>query len=399
MNILVANLTKMVADSGGLAKVTCTFSNEMYRRGHKVSMAYSDVTTGKFYYHMDENIPCYDIRHFEGKSIPYPWYLKIERELLRPFNKRKARTVNTRFAEKYLLKNLARVLEITKPDVIVAFQSAASKMLLCDLKTDIPVVTMSHGDPEDYFHTYPKEEIPALEKSAVCQVLLPSYEEHLKKHLPKAKTVVIGNAIPQYDVQADLSVQKTKYKIISVGRLSKGHKRPHLLIEAFAEIAKDFPNWQVELWGAEDGKTYYKELQLMIHKNHLDERVFLKGTTDRVPDVLQFADIFAFPSAYEGFSLALGEAMSMGLPCVAFRSCESVRGMIKDEETGILCDDGVTGLKNGLIDLMKSRDKRVKLGAQARQSMKAFAPEVIWNTWENLLHQVIKENSTKKALE
>lgn len=396
MNILVANLTKMVADSGGLAKVTCIFSNEMYRRGHKVSMVYSDVTTGKFYYHMDENIPCYDIRHFEGKSIPYPWYLKIERELLRPFNKRKARTVNTRFAEKYLLKNLAKVLEITKPDIIVAFQSAASKMLLCDLKTDIPVVTMSHGDPEDYFHTYPKEEIPALEKSAVCQVLLSSYEEHLKKHLPKAKTVVIGNAIPQYEAQANLSSTKPKYKIVFVGRLSKGHKRPHLLIEAFAEIAKDFPDWQVELWGAEDGKAYYKELQLMIHKNHLDERVFLKGTTNKVPDVLEGADIFAFPSAYEGFSLALGEAMSMGLPCVAFRSCESMRGMIEDGETGILCNDGVEGLKSSLVDLMGNRDKRVKLGEQARQAMKAFSPEVIWDTWEKLLRQVIKESSIKK---
>ena len=38
MRILVANLTKMVNDSGGLAKVTCAFSNEMKRRGHFVSM-------------------------------------------------------------------------------------------------------------------------------------------------------------------------------------------------------------------------------------------------------------------------------------------------------------------------------------------------------------------------
>lgn len=156
------------------------------------------------------------------------------------------------------------VLQTVQPDVIVSFQPAASKMLLCDLQTKIPVITMSHGDPEDYFHTYPKEEIPALEKSAVCQVLLPSFEKHLKDHLPNVKTVVIGNAIPQYDVQADLSAQKDTYKILFVGRLSKNHKRPHLLIEAFAGLADEFPNWNVELWGAEDGKAYYKELQLLI---------------------------------------------------------------------------------------------------------------------------------------
>nr|WP_297934991.1 glycosyltransferase [uncultured Lachnoclostridium sp.] len=385
MKILVANLTKMVDDSGGLAKVTCTFSNEMKRRGHDVSLVYSDVQIGDFYYFLDKSIPCYDLRHFEGEKISYPWYLKVKRELLRPFNTRKARTVNTDFAQKYLLKNLQKVLEMTTPDIIITFQSAASKMLLCDLKTTIPVITMSHGDPEDYFHTYPREEIPALEKSAVCQVLLPSFEQHLKNHLPNVKTVVIGNAIPQYDVQADLATAKETYKIIFVGRLAKNHKRPHLLIEAFAGLADAYPNWNVELWGAEDGKAYYKELQLLIRKNHLENRIFLKGTTGDVPSVLQQGDIFAFPSAYEGFSLALGEAMSMGLPSVAYHSCESVLGMIENNKTGILCDDGVESFQKALKSLMSDQKLRINVGNNARESMKNFSPQIIWNTWENLL--------------
>lgn len=392
MNILVANLTKMVDDSGGLAKVTCDFSNEMKRRGHSVSMVYSDEKEGDFYYPIDADIPCYDIRHFEGKAIRYPWYLKIKRELLRPINKRKARTVNTDFAQKYLLRNLNRVLETTKPDVIVAFQSAASKMLICDLHTDIPVITMSHGDPEDYFHTYPEAEIPALEKSTICQVLLPSFEEHLKYHLPNVKTVVIGNAIPKYDVSANLSTEKDVYRIVFVGRLSKGHKRPHILIEAFSGIAAHFHDWQLELWGAEDGKAYYKELQLLIRQKKMENRIFLKGTTNHVEEVLQKADIFAFPSAYEGFSLALGEAMSMGLPSVAFKSCESVCGMIEDGKTGILCSDGVKPFQDALQSLMRDRELRVEMGKNARVAMQSFAPDVIWDKWENLLMGIVKEH-------
>lgn len=389
MKILVANLTKMVNDTGGLAKVTCAFSNEMYRRGHEINLVYSDVQTGDFYYSLQKEIPCYDIRHFQGKKISYPWYLKVKRELLRPFNKRKARTVNTDFAQKYLLENLQKVLEITTPDIIVAFQSAASKMLLCDLKTTIPVITMSHGDPEDYFHFYPKAEIPALEKSAVCQVLLPSFAQHLKNHLPNVKTVVIGNAIPQYDVKADLTAKKDTYKIIFVGRLSKNHKRPHLVIEAFAGLADAFPNWNVELWGAEDGKAYYKELQLLIKAKHLEHRVFLKGTTNNVAEVLQQGDIFAFPSAYEGFSLALGEAMSMGLPSIAYNSCESVLGMIENGKTGILCNDGVLPFQDALKNLISKQDLRVYIGNNARESMKNFSPDVIWNTWEALLKEYV----------
>ena len=387
MNILLANLTKMVGDSGGMAKVTCAFAHEMKVRGHRVSLVYSDVQTGDFYYPLDKDIPAYDIRHYKGKSISYPWYLKVKREFYRTFDKQKARTVNDEFAASFLLDHLKDVLQTVQPDVIVSFQPAASKMLLCDLQTKIPVITMSHGNPEDYFHTYPKEEIPALEKSAVCQVLLPSFEQHLKSHLPNVKTVVIGNAIPQYDVQADLSAKKDTYKILFVGRLSKNHKRPHSLIEAFAGLADEFPDWNVELWGAEDGKAYYKELQLLIKKHHLENRVFLKGPTNNVPSVLQQGDIFAFPSAYEGFGLALGEAMSMGLPAVGYKSCSAVNELIKDGENGYLCDDGIEPLRIALQKIMKNQQVRMQMGKFAKVSMEKYSSRAIWNEWSRLLEQ------------
>lgn len=387
MNILLANLSKMVGHSGGAAKVTCNFANEMKCRGHQVSLVYSDIQTGKFFYPIDEEIPVYDIRHYKGQSIAYPWYLKLKRELYRTFDKQKARSVNDQFESSFLLDNLEDVLNTVKPDVIVFFQSAASKLLLCDLKTEIPVITMSHGDTSDYFQTCPKEELPALEKSAVVQVLVPSFERPIKEHLPKVKTVVIGNAIPQYEEQADLSVEKDTYRIVFTGRLAKGHKRPHLLIEAFAGLAKDFPNWTVELWGAVDGKAYYKELQMMISKNKLENQVFLKGTTDDVKAVLQGGDVFAFPSAYEGFGMSLAEGMSMGLPAIGYKNCSGVNELITDGVDGYLCEDGVDDFRDKLRKLMADRALRVAMGEQARIAMKAYAPEKIWDTWENLLER------------
>lgn len=387
MNILLANLSKMVGHSGGAAKVTCNFANEMKCRGHQVSLVYSDIQTGKFFYPIDEGIPVYDIRHYKGQSINYPWHLKLKRELYRLFDKQKARSVNDQFESSFLLDNLEDVLNTVKPDVIVSFQSAASKLLLCDLKTEIPVITMSHGDTSDYFQTCPKEELPALEKSAVVQVLVPSFERPIKEHLPKVKTVVIGNAIPQYEEQADLSVEKDTYRIVFTGRLAKGHKRPHLLIEAFAGLAKDFPNWTVELWGAVDGKAYYKELQMMISKNKLENQVFLKGTTDDVKSVLKEGDIFAFPSAYEGFGMSLAEGMSMGLPVIGYKSCSAVNELITDGVDGYLCEDGVDDFRDKLRKLMSDRDLRVAMGKQACIAMKAYAPEKIWDTWENLLER------------
>ena len=388
MRILLANMAKMVEDTGGLAKVTSAFANEMQRRGHTVSLVYSDVRKGDFYYPLNPGIPAYDVCHFKGQSIRFPWYLKVKRELLRTFSKQKARTVNNDFAERFLLQNLKQTVEETGPDVIVASQPAASKMLLCDLELNVPVITMSHGDPEDYFHIYPEKEIPSLEKSAVCQVLLPSFAQHIHDHLPRAKTVVIGNAIPQYEEQADLAGPKDRYTIVSVGRLTKNHKRPHLLIEAFAGLADKYPDWQVELWGDVDQRAFYEELKFMIKSKNLQDRVFLKGTSNEIPKILQRSDIFAFPSAYEGFGLALGEAMSMGLPAVGYKSCSAVNELIQDGVNGFLCDEGPEDLAAKLDRLMGDRALRVRMGQAARESMKQYAPEAIWDAWEKLLEDI-----------
>lgn len=392
MHILLANFTKMVNDSGGLAKVTCAFANEMVKRGHKVSLLYSDEQVGEFFYPIDDAVKCYNLKvNPDGSTIKFPLYLKAAREGLRAVGKRPARTVNSWFEEHFLLDNVKYSLKEIAPDIIISYQPAASKLILCDAKSTVPVITMSHGDPEDYFHIYPVKEIPSLLKSAVCQVLMPSFEQHIKNHLPQAKTITIGNAIPQFDFVADLAADKKQYKIIFVGRLTKNHKRPHLLLEAFAKLADKHPEWIVELWGMKDRAVYFKELEHIISSNNLQDRAFIMGATNEVPAKLRDADVFAFPSAFEGFGMALAEGMSVGLPAVGYASCPAVNELIKDGETGFLVDDGVEPFAEALDKLMSNKELRVKMGKAAKKDMAQYAPEKIWDAWEELMEKVVKK--------
>lgn len=54
-------------------------------------------------------------------------------------------------------------------------------------------------------------------------------------------------------------------------------------------------------------------------------------------------------------------------------------------KNGYLCEDGVDDLANKMALLMKRRDMRVQFGIAARESMKKYATETVWNQWEDIL--------------
>lgn len=178
-----------------------------------------------------------------------------------------------------------------------------------------------------------QEQKQAIGKSALIQALTPNFEKELQNVYPQTQTICIPNEVPQFTEQAALAQKKKCFHIITVGRLNKGTKRQHILIEAFSRIEKEFPEWNMEIWGKGDS-DYVKSLQSQIRQKQLEKRVFLKGVTTNILKENLHSDIFAFPSEHEGWGLAMTEAMSAGLPVVAFASCSGVNEIIKDGKTG-----------------------------------------------------------------
>ena len=338
------------------------------------------------------DIKCYDVRLQNGKRIKYPLSLRLKREFYRLFSKQKARTVNNDFNYKYICPYMGQIIKTINPDIIVSFTPGASKSLIIDLNINnhIPIITMSHGNPEDYFDFYPVLSLEAVKQSDVNQVLLPSFKKVLEGHLPNNKIVVIGNVVPQFTNQVDLTKPKDVHKILFIGRLAKGHKRPHLLIEAFSKVADQFPNWIVELWGADENKAYKAQLELMIKQANLSDRILFKGITKDVESVLSTGDIYAMMSASEGFGLSMAEAMAKGLPVIACDTWLGVSDMVQDGYNGILVADNSDDIAQGLKKLMSDNELRTNLGKNASNSMKQYAPNIIWSRWEKILYETIR---------
>lgn len=70
----------------------------------------------------------------------------------------------------------------------------------------------------------------------------------------------------------------------------------------------------------------------------------------------------------------------------------AVNELIKDGETGLLVDNGVEPLAEALDKLMSDQELRMRMGAAAKADMARYAPEKIWDQWEELMEKVLRES-------
>lgn len=149
----------------------------------------------------------------------------------------------------------------------------------------------------------------------------------------KTKCIYIPNVI---DSLPDKRSKLTNKNIITIGRLSpeKGQKD---LIDVFKIVNKELPKTKLFMVG--DGplkkelENYTKELKLtnkIIFTGFLGD----KGKEKYILD----SSIFILPSYTESFGLVLIEAMSYGLPCIAFDTSDGAKELLKNN-VGILVKD------------------------------------------------------------
>jgi glycosyltransferase involved in cell wall biosynthesis len=124
--------------------------------------------------------------------------------------------------------------------------------------------------------------------------------------------------------------------LIFSGRLSRAKGLP-LLMEAWPTLLQQFPDLCLLVVGS--GRLSFDdceaEVRQYVREHGLQNDVLFLGESDRVHEFLQAADLFVFPTEYEGFSLALVEALGSGLPVVV-TAVGAAPDLIQDGHNGFL---------------------------------------------------------------
>lgn len=202
-----------------------------------------------------------------------------------------------------------------------------------------------------------------------------------RRMIPRAKIFLIGN--PIRSVLSGL-VEKKENIVLTVGRLipSKHHDE---LIRMFARIAA--PDWKLVIVG---GKALDQDitgrLQDLIRELKVEDSVVLTGNRPDVDSYYQKSRIFAFTSSSEGFPNAIGEAMSAGLPVIAFDCMAGPSEMIQDDVDGILVPlFDYKGYEAKLKRLMEDEALRDRLGKKAQKSIQRFSVSEIGEKYYSAL--------------
>jgi glycosyltransferase involved in cell wall biosynthesis len=145
-------------------------------------------------------------------------------------------------------------------------------------------------------------------------------------------------------------------------RAERGHA---LLVEAFAKVSRELPSARLVLVG--DGPMR-EAIARRVQELGLKERVEFAGAVPEIWPALAEADVFATAPVAEAAGIAIMEAMAAGLPVVA-PNVGGIPELVEPGRTGELCRPGdPDDLARALLDLLRDRQRRERMGAEARRA-------------------------------
>lgn len=158
-----------------------------------------------------------------------------------------------------------------------------------------------------------------------------------------------------------------------------------LLIEVFNIIHKKKSDWILKIVGEGPDR---ESLISHIEKYNLKNNVILLGQCDNVKDHYLESSIFVSTSRWEGFGLAITEAMECGLPVVAFDNSGPKEIISKPNINGVLVGDyNINKFADEIISLIENDEKRASMSLESIKRAQDFKIDNIIKQWIQIIEK------------
>ncbi len=214
---------------------------------------------------------------------------------------------------------------------------------------------------------------------ALTKTLEKDYKDFLKGNNDHTKVILMPNML--YEIPNKESKLKDK-NIITVSRLDEG-KRNDDIIKAFSKLKEN--DWKLYIIG--DGKEY-NNLNKLIEESKLEDRVILTGykNKEEIEKYMLESSLFLMASISEGLPMVLLEAMSYGVPCIAYHTDSGTDDIIKNNKNGYIINNrNEKEYINKIEQVIKDEKLRTKLGKEAKNTAYEFSKEKITEKWLKIL--------------
>ncbi len=295
-----------------------------------------------------------------------------------------------------VLISLIRELRSFRPDAVVTYGTAANILgQIGALIARVPVRVASQGNPS---WSRPKR-ARCLDWTMGClgaytvniAVSHAVYQSFKGYPLPYVKRLRVthnglsfsASSLGPVEAREKFGLPKQVPLVLNVGRLAQ-QKNQEFLLRALPFLP------DVHLAIAGDGELR----QILVRKAvtlGVQERVHFLGEVAYadIPDFLRAGDLFVFPSRWEGFGLALVEAMHAGLPVIA-SDIPALREVLQDadgESAGLLVSpDDSLAWSRAIQRVLQDSSLRTGLSLRAQRRAAFFALERMVDGYEDCLN-------------
>lgn len=364
---------------GGIEKCVVTLANTLCTR-YEVEIAVCYKLYDKSAFDIDDRVK---VKYLNKDLKPNHDSLRVALKSKNPFKIIKELCFSTKVLYNRK-KTMSKYIMNTDADVIISTRDIFNYWLSAYGKENVLKIGWEHN----HFHEnykYANNVSRSVKRLDYFVLVSSELQKFYAKELKNSKCmcVYIPNSIEKLpNKKAPLENKR----LISVGRLSpeKGYLD---LLKVYRKLLVDCPDWTLDIVG--DG-VERKDIEDYIDKYDLGDKVKLHGFQgkDYIDKLLNQSSIYLMSSYTESFGIVLIEAMSHGVPCIAFDSAEGAREIINSGENGFLIKHrNMDAMVMKIKDLINNKKERIVIGEQARESVKKYTSDVVGEEWFTLIEE------------